>query len=85
MQSKATLKRHAALVDRMSQAQGLDLEEQMLRGRLTVSDLEDAVLRCTGCSCPDACESWLAEQSGPAQGTPGYCRNQDLFDTLSRG
>lgn len=83
MQGKRTLKTHAALVDRMATAQGLDLEEQMMRGRFTTSELEDAVLRCTGCSAPDACAHWL-ETQGQAEAAPLYCRNAQVFAELRR-
>lgn len=87
MQSESTLKRHAHLVDRMATATGVDLEEEMLRGNLSIPDLDDAVLRCTGCTCPNACTTWLAQHSGPfAEGQPAtppaYCRNADLFADL---
>ena len=85
MQSQATLKRHAALVDHMAQARGIDLEEEILRGKMTFTDLEDAVLRCTGCTRPDACEHWLAAQTGPVTESPAFCRNDDLFGTLGKG
>lgn len=85
MQSEATLKRHAALIDQMAQARGLDLEEQMLRGKLTVAELEDAVLRCTGCAQPDACEFWLSVQQDTVSEAPAFCRNAEVFRTLERG
>ena len=84
MQSPSKLRRHAALVDRMAEAQGLDLEETMFRGQLRMSELEDAVLRCTACTNPDGRESWLASQTGTATGTPGYCRNTELMQDLRR-
>ena len=70
MQTRATLKRHAALVDRMANARGVDLEEEILRGNLSNPDLDDAVLACTGCTDPGNCETWLARQSGPVESTP---------------
>ena len=85
MQSQATLKRHATLFDDMAQARGIDLEEEMLRGNLRMMELEDAILRCTGCSQPDACEHWLASQNGPVAEGPSYCRNSELFQTLGKG
>jgi hypothetical protein len=86
MQSQATLKRHAALIDNMAQALDIDLEEHMLRGNLTISELEDAVLRCTVCSKPDACDHWVAERAGQtASAAPGYCRNADVFQRLKEG
>ncbi len=87
MMSQDRLKRHAALVDRMAQARGLDLEEASLRGGLTPSDISDAVLACTGCATPDACAKWLDAQETEgttAAQTPGYCRNAALFDELSK-
>ena len=84
MHAKSVLKRHAGLVDNMANAVGVDLQEQMLRGNLTISELDDAVLRCTGCSKPDACEHWLAGQSQTADVPPGYCRNADVFAALKK-
>lgn len=76
-------KRHAALVDHMAGALGVDLEEQMLRGRLSFGGLEDAVFACTGCHKPGECEHWLAAQDGTADAAPDYCRNTDLFRRLA--
>ncbi|WP_323767384.1 DUF6455 family protein [Antarctobacter sp.] len=84
MQSQTTLKRHAALVDNMAQARGVDLEEQMLRGKLTISELEDAVLRCTACTSADTCEHWLKTQTDPAPDVPEYCRNAALFRAMEQ-
>ncbi|MCT4556754.1 MAG: DUF6455 family protein [Pelagimonas sp.] len=85
MQSPLTLKKHAGLVDRMATARGLDLEEEILRGNMRIGDLEDAVLSCTMCSNPGACEGWLADaQDQPQQQTPEYCRNADLFRALEQ-
>jgi hypothetical protein len=86
MQSDSTLKRHAGLVDEMAKVRGVDLEEAIFRGKLTISELEDSVLQCTGCSDPNGCEHWLAAQAGTrAEETPGYCRNAFLFRELEKG
>ena len=84
MQSDRTLKRHADLVDRMSAAQGVDLEQKLMEGLLTPDDLSSAVLACTGCANPNECEHWLAshDEAAPA---PDYCRNGDLFADLKAG
>ncbi|MFW2544300.1 DUF6455 family protein [Primorskyibacter sp. 2E107] len=84
MHNRTTLKRHAYLVDEMAKVQSVDLEEQILRGALSVSELEDAVLRCIGCSQPCACEGWLATQQAPAAAPPSYCRNTELFADLKK-
>ena len=82
MQSQETLKRHAALVDRMANALGVDLEEAVLRGDMPVDAVGDAVLRCTGCTNPQNCESWLPSSDEKRNAAPGYCRNNELWATL---
>ena len=85
MQSTSTLKRHADLVDRMANTQGIDLEERMMAGKILPDDLGDAVLACTGCANPGACEHWLAENKTASGRRPDYCRNADLFARLKMG
>jgi hypothetical protein len=68
----------------MAEAQGVDLEETMFRGQLRMSELEDAVLRCTACSSPDSCEYWLSQQKGPVDSAPSYCRNTEMMQDLRR-
>jgi hypothetical protein len=82
MLSNLTLKRHADLVDRMATAQGVDLEESMMAGHLTPGELGDAVLACTGCAAPEACEHWLAAHDA-GESAPGYCRNTELLVDLA--
>jgi hypothetical protein len=82
MQSQDKIKRHATLVDHMATALELDLEETTMQGRLQPDDLADAVLRCTACTNPEDCDTWLAAHKAPQQSTPSYCRNQDLFRSL---
>ncbi|QBF30958.1 DUF6455 family protein [Thalassococcus sp. S3] len=76
------IKHHADLVDRMAGTLGVDLEEAVLRGRTDMDEVTDAVLACTGCSCPEACDVWLSEHREGADNPPGYCRNADLFSLL---
>lgn len=85
MTNQMTLRRHADLVDRMATTLGLDLEEVMMAGQLQIDTLGDAVLACTGCSNPDGCSRWMAQQSHAAEAAPDMCRNADLFSTLKRG
>lgn len=83
MQDRNTLKRHAALVDRMASALGIDLEEAALSGRLAMDEISEAVLRCTGCADPGQCSAWLAVPV-KAEAAPGFCRNRDLMTRLRR-
>ncbi|MDX2482424.1 MAG: DUF6455 family protein [Pseudodonghicola sp.] len=82
MQDRETLRCHAALVDRMASALGIDLEDAALAGRLAFDEISDAVLRCTGCSDPAQCASWTVR---PVETTPGYCSNRDLMMRLRQG
>ncbi|MFZ5964194.1 DUF6455 family protein [Thalassococcus sp. BH17M4-6] len=84
MQSQSTLKRHAILVDRMASHMDIDLEEAALRGRITISEIDDAVLRCTACTRPCACAALLDSDALPAGTVPQFCRNGDLFKELSK-
>jgi hypothetical protein len=81
MQSTATLKRHADLVDRMDGTQGVDLEERMMAGKLRPEERSDAVLACTGCANAEACVHWQG-RTETAEATPDYCRNAEMFDRL---
>lgn len=75
-------RRHASLVDRMSNTVGVDLEEEALRGRVSPGEIAEAVIRCTTCTQPEACEHWLATRQGTEETPPVYCRNADLFAEL---
>ena len=81
MLRQSVLRKHAGLVDDMACRTGIDLEEQVLRGRLETGDVSDMVLRCTSCTNPDDCAELLASQE--RQGTtPHYCRNAELLEKL---
>lgn len=89
MPSDRRLRRHAALVDRMANALGLNLEEAVMRGDLSGDALPDMVLRCTGCANPEGCESMLTQHEARPGGSaaltpPYYCRNAGVFDDLGR-
>lgn len=82
MSQQDRLKRHAALVDHMAAAMGVDLEEELFRGTLTPDQIPDAVLRCTACTDPEYCQSWLDNQQGTAETPPGFCRNTDVLTKI---
>ena len=84
MQRQSVLKRHAGLVDKMADHVGVDLEEEVLRGRLTADELPEMVLRCTSCSNPDDCAKLLEFATGVAP-APSYCRNAHVFEKLRVG
>lgn len=81
--TQSRLERHAALVDRMATARGIDLQEAALRGHLTAEDISDLVLRCTGCTGTRRCAQWLSDQIGTVSATPHDCRNAEAFVDLA--
>ncbi len=83
MTMKQNLKAHAALVDRMAQTVGVDLEDAVLQGAARLDDLADAVLRCTDCSDPCHCAGWL-DKAEHRDAPPSYCRNTALFLALKQ-
>lgn len=78
MKDRVTLKKHAVLLDGMSAARGIDLQERALAGDISIDALTDAVLSCTNCTNPEACAIWL-EQNETAPTTPAYCENRIIF------
>ncbi|WP_171239621.1 DUF6455 family protein [Ruegeria sp. HKCCA5491] len=81
MRSRETLRRHAGLVDNMATKIGVDLEAAALGGEISIDQISESVLRCSGCPNPDHCES-LMQRSEGLEKTPEYCRNSDLFAKL---
>lgn len=82
MHSPKKLRRHAALLDDMATKTGLDLQEQVMSGRLSMDQLADAVLCCVDCACPSGCVDWLT--SGAAT-PPDFCRNRTTLLELADG
>lgn len=86
MPNREQLKRHASLVDRMASARGVDLEEQAMRGNVSIDEISDAVLSCTNCTNPEHCAGWLDAKEAtnqPVSAFPSYCRNAELFAALA--
>ncbi|MBT8154933.1 hypothetical protein KMP13_13780 [Epibacterium ulvae] len=94
MTDLAKIKKHVQLFDRMGKAVGLDLEEEATSGHLQFEEIAEAVMRCSRCSAPQACQGWLDQNEARGQleetagsalkvdRTPKYCRNADLFSYL---
>lgn len=82
-----TLHRHAAMMNRMAEVQGLDLTAEMAAGALSGEDWRSAVVRCTGCSDPEGCLAWLGTHQPPEgeavpEAPPEYCMNRVLLAHL---
>lgn len=86
-----TIHRHAALMNRMAEVNGVDLTEAMKRGALQAEEWRDAVVLCTGCRDPEACLHRLAAYAGaevtgtpaPAEGAPEFCANRAMIARLA--
>lgn len=81
MRDTKTLRRHARLFTDMAEANGVDLEEAVLRGQLDPDDIADGVLKCTGCENPGDCEAALAAGK-VTDGPPSYCKNGGMLSAL---
>lgn len=80
-----TIRRHAALLDRMAHMPGLDLAGQVMRGLLDIDTWGEAVLRSVGCADPGGCEAWLQARTRIASDPRARCRNADLFALQKQG
>lgn len=78
-----TINLHAALVNGMAETLDVDLDGAIADGRLPVEAWRGAVLRCTGCSDPEACKRWQdGHAETGAEEAPDYCRNAALMKSL---
>ena len=94
MTDLVTIKKHARLFDSMGKAVGLDLQEEAIAGNLQFDEIAEAVLRCTRCAEPGACQQWLNKfdladdiqhsARDVVSTPPEYCRNADLFSYLQQ-
>ncbi|TCL08852.1 hypothetical protein BXY66_0893 [Shimia isoporae] len=82
MPKAQNLRRHVALMDNAARRVGMDLQEAAIRGALRVDEISDAVVRCTNCPKPDACEAWLMKGPGTKGDLPEFCRNKVMFSRV---
>ena len=75
------LDKHTSLMNRMADRNGADLDLALQSGMVSPGELRAAVLSCTACTAPDACEARL---DAGMPGVPGYCRNGDMIRSVAR-
>lgn len=71
---------HEALMRRMADRNGADLDLALQSAIVSPGELRAAVLSCTGCTQPEDCEGRLARGEN---GVPDYCRNADLIRSVA--
>ena len=72
--------KHIRLMTRMADTLGIDLETEMMSGRLSPESYQSRVFACVGCRNADDCAAFLDASDGTAGAAPGYCRNKAEFD-----
>ena len=73
--------KRTTLMNRMADRNGADLDLALQSGMVSPGELRAAVLSCTACTAPDACEARL---DAGMPGVPGYCRNGDMIRSVAR-
>lgn len=79
MQTKTA--RHWGLMNAMFHKAGVDLGAGLIEERLDISDLGEAVARCTECTDVPGCQSHL--EAPDTAGVPDFCRNAALIARLA--
>ncbi|KEO55480.1 DUF6455 family protein [Thioclava indica] len=86
MSKARNLNHHAAMMNRMAQVMRIDLTAEMAQGRMSGEDWKDALVRCTGCTQPEACTLWLSEHDPEDEVSvnepPKYCENRLMIKRL---
>ncbi len=74
------LTRHERLFSRMADRAGADVDVAMQSGLLVPEDFRSAVLSCSICTRPKACETLLDDGGTDI---PDYCRNRKMLERLA--
>ena len=77
------IERHFWLNRSVAREIGVNLSKAMAEGRLSSEGYAELVTRCHAGGCHEACQQWLAAQTGDRpDGTPEYCANADILERL---
>ena len=75
---------HEHLLGRMADVLGLNLDLELDLARISRTEIERAITRCSQCPDPTGCEFWLEEHSAGSSETPQLCRNKSLLEHLRK-
>lgn len=73
----------ANVMGRMAETLDVDITEAFARHADTVRAYRQAVMRCTFCPHDNACTAWM-DAHAHAEAAPDYCRNKDIFDSVTK-
>ena len=77
------IERHFWLNRSVARAIGVNLSEAMAEGQLSSDDYALMLTQCRAQECFEACQRWLAAQTGERpEGPPEYCANADILARL---
>ncbi|MDU8943017.1 DUF6455 family protein [Ovoidimarina sediminis] len=73
--------KHIRLMTRMADTLGVDLETEIMSGRLSPESYRSRVFACVGCQNAGDCAAFLDASGGTAEAAPDYCRNKSVLDS----
>lgn len=77
------IERHFWLTRSVAREIGVNLSEAMAENRLSPEEYTTMVTTCRAQSCHEACQRWLAAQTGDRpEGPPEYCAHTELLARL---
>jgi len=74
--------RHFWLTQGMARTVGVNITEEIARGKLTREDFANMVVRCGSCEFSERCVRWMAEGRHIDEGPPGFCLNHESIQAL---
>ncbi|MDF1855259.1 DUF6455 family protein [Pseudooceanicola sp.] len=69
------------LFNGMADRLGVDMASRVSNDPESIYAYRNAVIRCSGCENPEACQGWQVEHP-TAREAPSYCRNRDALRAM---
>ena len=70
------------LTQGMARTLGVNLSEEISRGRITRMDLDEMIAICAACPSTNRCLSYMATGGNRGAGPPSYCLNHKRIEAL---
>ncbi len=79
------IERHFWQTRSVARVIGVNLSEAMADNQISPDDYARMITNCRASGCLEACQRWLAAQTGAQpEGPPEYCPNTELLARLRR-